>query len=535
MYSITDLLKDGYKHYSGKSDVTTQCIEAVENLAKITRTSLGPHGMNKMIVNHLEKLFVTNDAATILKELDIVHPAAKMCLHAAQMQEQEIGDGTNLVLILISELLNNAELLLQKGLHINDITSGYLKGQAKAFEILEGLKVWSCQDVKNIDQVSRALRGCISSKQYGYEDLLAPLIAKACVQVCPRNPHNFNVDNVRVAKIVGGGVGDTTVIKGHVLVRDTEGVIKHLTNAKVAVFTGGIEVAKTETKDTVVINTAKQLTEYNKSEELAIEDIVKKISEAGINMVVSGGAVSELGLHFLEKYKIMVVKVLSKFELRRICKTIGATALVRLGAPTPEETGHCDVITVEEIGSTKCTIFRQEKEESGISTIVVRGSTQNLLDDIERCVDDAVNVYKTLVRDPRFLPGAGATEIELSRIIQAYGGETPGLMQYSIKRYGEAFEVIPRTISENAGLKTTEILASLYAAHQKGEKSFGIDVEEGVARSAEDLNILDLLATKVSAIKLATDAAVTVLKVDQIIMAKMAGGPKPPAQGARDD
>lgn len=535
MYQVTDLLKDGYKHFSGKNDVTNQCIEAVENLAKITRTSLGPHGMNKMIVNHLEKLFVTNDAATILKELDIVHPAARMCLNAAQMQEQEIGDGTNLVLVLIAELLNNAELLLQKGLHINDITGGYLKGQAKAIEVLEAITVWKAEDVKSVEQVSKALKGAISSKQYGYEDLLAPLIAKACVQVCPRNPHNFNVDNVRVAKILGGGVSDTTVIKGHVLVRDTEGTIKHLTNAKVAVFTGGLELAKTETKDTVVIHTAQQLTDYNKSEEIAMEDIVKKISEAGINLIVSGGAVSELGLHFLERYKIMVVKVLSKFELRRICKTIGATALVRLGAPTPEEIGHCDVVNVEEIGSTKCTIFRQEKEDSGISTLVVRGSTQNLLDDIERCVDDAVNVYKTMVRDPRFVPGAGAAEIELSRTIQAYGGETPGLMQYSIKRYGEAFEVIPRTIAENAGLKVTELLASLYAAHQKGDKSSGIDVEEGTARSALDLGILDLLATKVQAIKLATDAAVTVLKVDQIIMAKMAGGPKPPAQGARDD
>jgi len=327
---------------------------------------------------------------------------------------------------------------------------------------------------------------------------------------------------------------DTKVLKGHVLARDTEGTIKHVTNAKIAVFAGGIDVPKTETKDTVLLKNADDLLNYSKSEEKAIEEIIRKISESGAKVVISGSAIGEMALHFIERYKLMACKVPSKFELRRICKAVGATPLVKLAAPTPEELGHADVVTVEEIGSTRVTIFRQESDESGISTIVVRSSTSNLADDIERAIDDGVNVFKGIIKDPRFVPGAGATEIELARRLQAYGDSVPGLSQYAIKKYGEAFEVVPRTLAENAGLKATDILSSLYAAHAKEQINDGIDVEEGDVKNVVDLGVLDLLTTKHWAIKLATDAALTILRVDQIIMAKRAGGPKPPQQGSPD-
>jgi len=300
------------------------------------------------------------------------------------------------------------------------------------------------------------------------------------------------------------------------------------------VFAGGIDVPKTETKDTVLLKNAEDLLNYSKSEEKAIEEIIRKISESGAKVVISGSAIGEMAMHFIERYKLMACKVPSKFELRRICKAVGATPLIKLGAPTPEELGHADVVTVEEIGSTKVTIFRQESDESGISTIVVRSSTSNLADDIERAIDDGVNVFKGMIKDPRFVPGAGATEIELARLLQAFGDSVPGLSQYAIKKYGEAFEVVPRTLAENAGLKATDVLSNLYAVHAKDQVNDGIDVEEGDVKNVVDLGILDLLTTKHWAIKLATDAALTILRVDQIIMAKRAGGPKPPQQGSAD-
>jgi T-complex protein 1 subunit theta len=380
------------------------------------------------------------------------------------------------------------------------------------------------------------LKSVVSAKQFGYEDLLSPMISKACIQVLPRDPRHFNVDNVRVAKIIGGGVLDTQVIKGHVLARDTEGTIKHVKGAKVAIFSGGIDIAKTETKDTVLIKTADDLMNYNRSEEQAMEKIIKEISESGAKVVVAGSAIGEMALHFMERYKLMVVKVPSKFELRRICKAVGATPLVRLGKPTAEELGFCDVVTVEEIGSTKVTIFRQENEDQGqIATIVVRASTQNILDDIERCIDDGVNAFKALVQDNRFISGAGSAEIELSRRLQAYGDSTPGLVQYAIKKYAEAFEVVPRTLAENGGHKTIDAISNLYASHGKGNVHDGLDVTDGTVRNAIEMGVLDSLATKATAIRLATEAVLTVLRVDQIIMAKPAGGPKPPQMGGRDE
>jgi len=380
----------------------------------------------------------------------------------------------------------------------------------------------------------RCIKAAIASKQYGYENELAPMIAKACIQVLPKDPKNFTVESVRVTKILGGGVMDTKLVKGFVLARGAEGAIKHVTSAKIAVFAAGIDVAKTETKGTVVLRTAKELEEFSKGEEESIEEVIKAISESGAKVLVSGGSVGELAHHYIERYNLMLIKVQSKFQLRRVCKATGATPLVRLGAPTPEELGFCDVVTVEEIGSTAVTVFRQDAEDSAISTLVVRASTQNILDDFERAIDDGVNVFKGLVTQNQFLAGAGAVEIELAKRIGDFGEATPGLDQYAIKKYAESFEIVPRLLAENSGFSPAVVISALYAAHQAGKHHDGLDIETGGTIDAVGAGILDLLSSKQSALRLATDAAVTILRIDQIIMARPAGGPKMPAGGARD-
>jgi len=226
------------------------------------------------------------------------------------------------------------------------------------------------------------------------------------------------------------------------------------------------------------------------------------------------------------------IRILSKFELRRLCRVVGATPLARLGAPMPDEMGSVDVVETLEIGGDRVTVFRQENEQTRTATLVIRGATQNHLDDIERAVDDGVNVIKAVTRDPRLVPGAGATEMQLVERIQAFGDKTPGLAQYSIRKYGEAFEVIPRTLAESAGIDATEVLSRLYTAHsRKADWTTGVDIENEDNTGTLDAKkggILDLMISKSWAIKLATEAARTVLSVDQIIVARQAGGPKPP-------
>ncbi|XP_013390625.1 T-complex protein 1 subunit theta [Lingula anatina] len=524
---FAQMLKEGARHYSGLEEAVYRNIEACGELAKTTRSAYGPHGQNKMVINHLEKLFVTNDAATILRELEVQHPAAKMLVLASQQQEQECGDGTNFVLVFAGALLESAEELLKLGLSVTEVVEGYELACQKALEIIPDLVVGSVKDMKNKSEVIKAIRTSVMSKQYGNEDFLADLIADACISVM-KNKLSFSVDNIRVCKILGSGIHSSSVVSGMVFKREAEGEVTKASDAKVAVFSCPLDIIQTETKGTVLIKTAKELMDFNKGEENQIEEQIKAIAETGCKVIVSGGKVGELALHYANKYKMMVVRLLSKWDLRRLCRAIGATPLPRLTAPTAEEAGHCDHVYIDEIGETPVVIFKQDTAESTVSTIVIRGSTDNIMDDIERAIDDGVNTYKALTKDDRLLPGAGATEIELAKQLTSYGETCPGLEQYAIKKFAEALEVVPKALSENTGVKGTEVISKLYAAHQEGGKNMGFDIGgEGAAiRDALEANILDLYTTKYWGLKFATNAANTVLKVDQIIMAKAAGGPK---------
>jgi len=530
-FGVQGMLKEGTKHMTGLEEATFKNIEAAKQLSSCVRTSLGPNGMNKMVINHLDKLFITNDSATIVQELEVQHPAAKLLVMASKMQESEVGDGTNFVVVLAGELLVLAEELLKDGLHISEVIGGYNASCAKALEELDKLVSYSATPDVFFDETKLAgcINSAIASKQWGNEDLFASKIAQACVLAMPENIRNFNVDNIRVAKIVGNSVGGTMVVKGLCLTRSVVGSISDVVDAKVVVYGVPLDSATTETKGTVLLKNAEELKAYNNSEEDALEKVIKGIADTGVNVVVCGQSVGELALHFVEKYKMMVLKVPSKFELRRLCRTTGASNLVRLEPPSPEDLGHCKHVYVKEIGSTMCTIFDHESDDSKMATIVVRGSSMNLMDDVERAIDDGVNVVKSMVRDARFVPGAGAAELRLADVLQQYGEAQPGLDQYAINKFGLALEVVPRTLAENAGLDGTNIVAAMYAAHKAGNGGVGVDIIEG---TTADKGIQDLLVTKAEAIKLATEAAVTVLRVDQIIMSKPAGGPKAPEQGA---
>ncbi|KAG5220313.1 T-complex protein [Salix suchowensis] len=426
------------------------------------------------------RLFVTSDAATIIREIEVVHPAAKLLVMASQAQESEMGDSTNTVLIFAGELLKKAENLLLMGLHPSEIIKGY--------EL-------ACE---------KALKPAIASKQYGHEDTLAALVAEAALIVMPPNPKNFNVDNVRVVKIMGGSLSGSKVVQGMVFGREPEGTIKKALRAKVAVYTCGIDISQTETKGTVLIKNADEMLNFTTGEEKHMEKIFKEIADSGVKVIIGGSTVGDLALHYLNRLNIAVIKVLSKFELRRLCRVVNATPLARLGAPTPEEAGFVDVFeTLRLVG------IDSSGERTRTATIVLRGATSNHLDDLERAIDDGVNVIKALMKDARLVPGAGASELELARRVETYGSGLKGLAQHAVKRYATALEVVPRTLAENAlgGAEGNEVLSRLWAKHEEtGGEAWGVDIESW-------------------AIKLATEAA----------RLKPAGGPKVPQQAGNWD
>uniref|UniRef100_A0AAY4CPK7 T-complex protein 1 subunit theta n=1 Tax=Denticeps clupeoides TaxID=299321 RepID=A0AAY4CPK7_9TELE len=514
---FAQMLKDGAKHYSGLEEAVYRNIQACKELAQTTRTAYGPNGMNKMVINHLEKLFVTNDAATILRELQVQHPAAKMIVMASHMQEEEVGDGTNFILVFAGALLEQAEELLRIGVSVSEVIEGYDMACKKALEILPECVCSSAKNLHDVGEATSLIRPAIMSKQYGNEDFLADLIGQQCL---------FPVTvwfHVRrcLSSMQGCGLSGSSVLHGMVFKKEAVGDITSVKDAKIAVFSCPFDCMVTETKGTVLI----------KNENL-MEAQVKAIADTGATVLVTGGKVADLALHYANKYQLMVVRLNSKWDLRRLCKSVGATALPSLTAPTLEEMGRCDSVYLSEVGDTQVVVFKHEKKEGAISTLVIRGATNNLMDDIERAVDDGVNTFKILVEDNRLVPGGGATEIELAMQITSYGESCPGLEQYSIKKFAEAFEALPRALAENSGVKGSELISKLYAVHHEGNKNMGFDIEgEGPAvKDMLEAGVLDPFLVKYWGIKLATNAAITVLRVDQIIMAKPAGGPKAPKQ-----
>lgn len=451
-----------------------------------------------------------------------------------------MGDSTNLVLILAGEFLSKADALIRLGLHPSEIVRGYEIASKYALDQLAELVSDEITDLTDKDQISKAVQTTLASKQYGNEQFLAKLVSEAISHVIPpKNPKLFNVDNVRVVKIMGSSLDASQVIKGMVFGREPEGAVKKVGKSKVAVFTTPIDISATETKGTVLLHNAQEMLNFTKGEEKQMEGIIKEIADTGVRVIIAGAGVGELALHYLNVAGILVFRVPSKFDLRRVCRVVGATPLPRLGAPLPDEMGLVDVVETIEIGGDRVTVFKQEKEISRTATIVLRGATQNALDDLERAIDDGVSAVKALTKDGKLVTGAGCVETELASRIVQYGEKTPGLLQHAIKKYGEAFEIIPRTLAENAGLDATEVLSSLYAAHTNGTEdgiNYGIDIEDegtnGGVFNAQKAGIYDIMSAKKSAIELATDAANTILSVDQIIMAKRAGGPVMPKPGS---
>mmetsp|Transcript_22669 Transcript_22669/g.44475 ORF Transcript_22669/g.44475 Transcript_22669/m.44475 type:complete len:539 (-) Transcript_22669:480-2096(-) len=525
---VRGLLKDGYKEMSGLEQAIMRNIEAVNELGRITRTSLGPTSMNKLVVNHLEKILVTSDAATIVGELEVEHPAASMVVMAAKMQEQEFGDCTNFVITFASELLNQAQSLLRVGVHASEIVRGYKRAAEICLEQLHEVVCDQVGDVRDANQIKRALRAVVDSKKFGYGALLADLGAQATTLVIPPAPAkaSLNVDNVRIAKLIGGNIHMSAVLKGMMVRRPPASLIHRVENAKVAVFGSSVEAASTETKGTVCLTNADELLNYNRSEEALMEEQIKGIKESGVDVIISGGSLSEMALHFINRYEMMAIKITSKWELRRLCRTVGATALVRLGPVTPDEMGFCDLVETREIAGGKCVVFQQNQEGSIVSSVVLRSSTTNQLDDLERAMDDAVNTVKTYCSDARLLPGGGATEIAMATRIAAIAEKTPGLEQYALNKFAEALEVVPRTLAENAGDDPNAIVSDLYAAHKKGEVNAGVDVETHGVSDMKEKGIFDTFLAKHQAFRLATDVAITILRIDSLIMSKRAGGPK---------
>lgn len=521
------MLKEGYKHYAGLEEAILRNIEASKELSVLTRTSYGPNGMKKMIVNHIDKIFITSDSTTILKESEINHPAAKLIAMASKMQKEDWGDGTNYVITLAGELLTQAENLIKSGLHPSAIISGFQIGLDSALKILEKCVDKTITDPRSDRIVVDVMDSALASKLPIYHHFFADLLTQACRSVLQEDKKQFNPESVRFIKLLGGNIEQAQLIPGFVISRSPEGDhTKQVQKAKVACYNCPFDPQGGETKGTVLIQNADELLKYSSTEEALAEKIVKSIAETGVNVVVVGGSISELCLHYLNKYDIFVLKIQSKFELARLVKAIGAQFIAKLGAPVPEELGYAESVNVREIGSTKVTVFEVKAVDVKISTIVLRGATMTIMDDIERCLENGVSCFKQILNDSRYCLGAGAVESYLINEIDAVSSKLTGLEQYSCLQFGQAFEVFVRILLENSGLNSNEQTSNVVAQNVTSP-SVGVNVYKGTIEEVKKFNVYDNLGSKINAIKLACYVVMTILRIDQIIVAKPSGGPKP--------
>lgn len=548
---LQGMLKDGHEHISdedGNGAVVARSISAACELSKMLSSSMGPHGRNKLIVNHLEKLIVTSDCASILKEIEVEHPAAKLVELAVQQQETECGDGTNLTLMFAGELLmSTLDLMKTMGWrHKTDILEGFHLASIKLLNELLVSNVANdgciCSKLEHPASSKEAmqelkekvLKPVLGSKHYGSKDLLSDLVIQACDIVLDKSDSSTVLQpaSIRTVKIMGGHVGQSACIQGFVAQRGVE-TTKTVSesNAKIAVYACGVEASGTEAKGTVLMKTADDLKRYNRTEETKMDEIVQGIAESGVGVVVTGGNISDMALHFIEKYGMIALKLGSKWELRRLCQATGATALVRLGAPTSEEMG-CATTTQKIVGGRTVTVFENDVDgKSKIATLVLRASTSSVLNDLERAIEDGVHAVQMACKDGRLVYGGGACEMECAVKLDRLANQHPGLEQYAIRAFAKSLECVGRTLAENAGWDAVQVLADMRAAHSNGNVDVGVDVEnQPGSASMKDANVYDLMHVKRSALKLALEAATTVLKVDQIIMSKKSGGPKLPGQ-----
>jgi len=533
---IPKLFKDGYKQFTGVEEAILNNTEAVKQFAEIVRTSFGPNGMNKIVINHVERVFVTSDCATIVEQLRVEHPAANVVVQAAGMQEREIGDGSNFVVIFSGELLKKAEELIGMGLHPSDIVAGYDKAIKRCLSYLETLVVDITFDLTSHDDLAQACKTSISSKCFGQHEFLCDQVARACIIAMPANPLEFLVDNIRFCKILGSCVEQSHVVNGMVLQFRSKTSTRKVENTKVLVLTTNVGLREMDATANVLFENAADLLNFSRSEEEIVEGSIKRFADMGVGFMILSNKPTDLETHYLNKYGIYTLIVISKFGRRRLCRMLGARMCVTKDI-NPEDLGHVGLVEEIEIGGRKVTRVVQPEGESCVATMVVRGASENIMNDVVRACSDGINTIRAMCRESGFVPGAGATEIELSRLVQDFGATQSGLDQYAIKAFGEALEVVPRTLAANSGMDFEDTIAKLYSAHSKGNASAGIDViNKDVAEDVVENGIIDLLVTKRFGLRLAANSAITILRVDHIIMSKPAGGPKKPdRQGHWDD
>jgi len=507
-------------------DAQRMNILAGRAVAEIVRSTLGPKGMDKMLVDSLGDIVVTGDGVTILKEMEIGHPAAKMVVEVAKVQEDEVGDGTTTSVVLTGAMLQKAEDLLNQQIHPAVIVNGYRLASEKALKILADLatdvKTGDDTVLKNVAKTS--MKGRITESE---SEKLAGIVVSAVrkVSVTEGKSIKVDIDDIKVEKKSGGSLENTELIEGIVIDKERvhAGMPKSITKAKIALVNAAFEIEKTETEAEIRITSPDQLQAFMKQEENMLKDMVEKVMKSGANVLICQKGIDDLAQHYLAKAGVFAIRRVKESDMTKLSKATGARVASTISDLSEKDIGYSAQVEEMKIGGEAMTFVRGCKDPKAV-TILIRGGTQHIIDEADRSLSDTIKVVGAAVESGKVVAGGGSPEIEVSLGLKKYAATVGGREQLAIEAFAGAMEIIPRSLAENGGLDPIDLLVKLKASHDKGQKSSGINVMEGTVSDMFKIGVIEPLKVKTQAIKSASEAAMMILKIDDVIAAGNLGG-----------
>lgn len=523
------ILREGSQRTAGR-DAQGSNIMAAKAVAGAVRTTLGPKGMDKMLVDTMGDVVITNDGVTILKEMDIEHPAAKMMVEIAKTQDQEVGDGTTTAVVLAGELLKQAEDLLDQDIHPTVIAAGYRAAADKSMEILKGLAVSVSTNDEDLLQkiATTAMTGKGSQSA---RDELAVMAVKAVKSVADEDG-SIDIDNITVEKKVGGGITDSMLVEGVVIDKERlhPNMPKKVIDARIALLNAAIEIEKTEVDAKIQITSPDQLQAFLDQEETMLKDMVDLVMAAGANVVFAQKGIDDLAQHFLAKAGIYTVRRVKKSDMEKLARATGGRIITSIHDLSENDLGKAGLVEERKVSDEKMT-FVEECENPKSVSIILRGGTEHVVDELDRAMEDALRVVGVAVEDKMLVAGGGAPEVELALRLRAFASTIGGREQLAIEAFADAMEIVPKTLAENAGLDQIDTLVALRSAHEKGMKMAGLDIDSDKPKDMLKLGVVEPLRVKTQAINSAAEAAAMILRIDDVIASKSAPGGMPGSMG----
>jgi thermosome len=518
------VLREGSERTRGR-DAQSRNIMAAKTIANAVKSTLGPKGMDKMLVDSMGDVVITNDGATILKEMDIEHPAAKMMVEIAKTQDEEVGDGTTSAVILAGELLKRAEDLLEQEVHPTLIAAGYRLAAEKAYEILDGIaqtvKPTDSKTLKKIAVTSMTGKGAGTARE-----MLTDLTVEAVKMIAEKGVDNIDVDHIKLEKKMGGSTEDTKLIMGIVLDKERvhPGMPKTVKNAKIALINSALEIEKTEVDAKIEITAPEQLKAFLEEEEKMLREMVEKVKASGANVLFCQKGIDDLAQHYLAKASVFAVRRVKESDMKKLASATGGKIQTSLEEIAAQDLGKAGQVEERKIGGEEM-IFVEDCQNPKAVSILLRGGTDHVVDELERGMHDALRVVAVALEDGKYVAGGGAAEIELALNLRDYAASVGGREQLAIQAFADAIEVIPRSLAENAGLDPIDMLVALRSAHEKGQKNAGLDVFKGEPTDMLKAGVIEPLRVKTQAISSGTESATMILRIDDVIASSKSSMP----------